>query len=302
LFSGRRHRRSDLPIAHKRIAESTGHHRYCHSDHPPLTLIPWFLQCFPWNPLVDFIAFLIHLVNVWTDRRGFKGVVFGKVEWELLRAIPGNSAREAIVFLEMAVNPDPKPGRWILPLVILGMVAFTFFFIKELPEASPDSTIASNTTTTAPVEGETTTTAPGPDTGGDPAVDAYLLELDEINTALQLLRTEMVTVNDGFDADPREIEFPEAESRMITIDTDTQALADRVAAMTVPPGFETNQQALTSAIDSAAAAASEALEGLQGSDPGEIRRAAVVAYTTAADNFDTEVANTRTAAGVPSDG
>jgi hypothetical protein len=302
LFSGRRHRRSDLPIAHKRIAESTGHHRYSHSDHPPLTLIPWFLQGFPWNPLVDFIAFLIHLVNVWTDRRGFKGVVFGKVEWELLRAIPGNSAREAIVFLEMAVNPDPKPGRWILPLVILGMVAFTFFFIKELPEASPDSTIASNTTTTAPVEGETTTTAPGPDTGGDPAVDAYLLELDEINTALQLLRTEMVTVNDGFDADPREIEFPEAESRMITIDTDTQALADRVAAMTVPPGFETNQQALTSAIDSAAAAASEALEGLQGSDPGEIRRAAVVAYTTAADNFDTEVANTRTAAGVPSDG
>ena len=201
----------------------------------------------------------------------------------------------------MAVNPDPKPGRWILPLVVLGMVAFTYFFIKELPEASPDSTSVSNTTTTAP-GGETTTTTPGPGTGGDPAVDAYLVELDEINNALQLLRAEMVTVNDGFDADPREIEYSEAEARMTTIDTDTRALADRVAAMTVPPGFETNQQALTSAIDSAAAAASEALEGLQGSDPGEIRRAAVVAYTTAADNFDTEVANTRTAAGVPSDG
>lgn len=202
----------------------------------------------------------------------------------------------------MAVNPDPKPGRWILPLVVLGMIAFTYFFIRELPQASPDSTIAANTTTTTVPAGETTSTAPGPGTGVDPEVDAYLAELDAINTALQLLRAEMVTVNDGFDADPREIEFSEAEPRMTTIDNDTQALQDRVAAMIVPAGFETNQQALTSAIDSAAAAGSEALEGLQGSDPGDIRRAAVIAYTTAADNFDTEVANTRTAAGVATEG
>lgn len=182
------------------------------------------------------------------------------------------------------------------------MIAFTYFFIRELPQASPDSTIAANTTTTTVPAGETTSTAPGPGTGVDPEVDAYLAELDAINTALQLLRAEMVTVNDGFDADPREIEFSEAEPRMTTIDNDTQALQDRVAAMIVPAGFETNQQALTSAIDSAAAAGSEALEGLQGSDPGDIRRAAVIAYTTAADNFDTEVANTRTAAGVATEG
>lgn len=217
-------------------------------------------------------------------------------------ALPGNCGKLAIVFSAMAVNPDPKPGRWILPLVVLGMIAFTFFFIRELPEASPDSTIASVTTVTSPPDGATTSTAPGTEPGGDPEVDAYLAELDEINTALQLLRTEMVTVNDGFDADPREIEYSEAEPRMITIETDTQALADRVAAMTVPAGFEANQQAMTSAIDSAAAAASEALTGLQGTDPGDLRRAAVVAFTTAADNFDTEVANTRTAAGVASEG
>lgn len=202
----------------------------------------------------------------------------------------------------MAVNPDPKPGRWILPLVVLGMIGFTYFFINELPEASPDSTIASNTTVTTGTGDSTTTTAPGPGTGVDPEVDAYLAELDAIDTALQLLRAEMVTVNDGFDADPREIEFSEAESRMITIDTDTKALQSRVVAMTVPAGFEANQTALTSAIDSAAAAASEALEGLQGSDPGDLRRAAVIAYTTAADNFDTEVNNTKTAAGVPTEG
>jgi hypothetical protein len=202
----------------------------------------------------------------------------------------------------MAVNPDPKPGRWILPLVVLGMIAFTYFFINELPEASPDSTIASNTTVTTGTGDSTTSTVPGPGTGVDPEVDAYLAELDSINTSLQLLRAEMVTVNDGFDADPRQIEFSEAESRMITIDTDTKALQNRVASMTVPAGFEANQTALTSAMDSAAAAATEALEGLQGSDPGDLRRAAVIAYTTAADNFDTEVGNTNTAAGVPDEG
>lgn len=203
----------------------------------------------------------------------------------------------------MAVNPDPKPGRWILPLVVLGMIAFTYFFISELPEASPDTTLAAGGTTTTAPNGETTTT-PATDPGNgaaDPEVQAYLTELAEVNTVLQLLRTEMVTVNDGFDAD-REIEYSDAEARMTTVATDTQALADRVAAMAVPAGFETSHQALTSAIDQAAGAASDALDGLQSDDPGDLRRAAVVAYTQAADNFATEVENTRTVAGVPTEG
>ncbi len=204
----------------------------------------------------------------------------------------------------MAVNPDPKPGRWILPLVVLGMIAFTYFFISELPEASPDTTLAAGGTTTTVPDGETTTTPPGTDPGNgaiDPEVQAYLDELNTVNTSLQLLRTEMVTVNDGFDND-REIEYSDAEARMTTVETDTQALADRVAAMTVPAGFETSHQALTSASDQAAGAADDALAGLQSDDPGDLRRAAVVAYTQAADNFATEVENTRTAAGVPTDG
>lgn len=205
----------------------------------------------------------------------------------------------------MAVNPDPKPGRWILPLVVLGMIAFTYFFIRELPEASPDTTLAAGVTSTTSANGETTITTAANGSGNGtvvPEVQLYLTELDEVNASLQLLRTEMVTVNDGFDADPREIEYRDAEARMTTVEVDTQALADRVAAMTVPVGFETSHQAITSAIDTAAGAASDALDGLQSDDPGDLRRAAVIAYTQAADNFATEVENTKTAAGVPTDG
>ena len=96
----------------------------------------------------------------------------------------------------MAVNPDPKPGRWILPLVILGMIAFTYFFVSELPEASPDTTLVGQETTTTTLGTATTTEASG---GGelDPEIQAYLDELDAINSELQLLNTEMVTVNTG---------------------------------------------------------------------------------------------------------
>ncbi|HKZ24274.1 MAG TPA: hypothetical protein VI980_11840 [Acidimicrobiia bacterium] len=194
----------------------------------------------------------------------------------------------------MAVNPDPKPGRWILPLVILGMIAFTYFFVSSLPEGSPTTTLNLATTTT--VEGAGTTL---PDTGTTvpDAAQAYLDELDAINAELQLLVTEMVTVNQGFDADPRTVEIRDAESRFEAVATDTQVLADRVGALTVPVGLETNQQALVSAIDFCAGAAQDALDGIRSTDTGELRNAAVEVYTSSAADFDTEVQNAKNAAG-----
>jgi hypothetical protein len=207
----------------------------------------------------------------------------------------GHQPVAAIVSPVMAVNLDPKPGRWILPLVILGMIAFTYFFVRSLPEASPDTTLASGTTSIV-VDG--TTTAPPGDSGGDDATALYLAELDRINGELHLLDAELVAVNAGFDADPREIEFPEAESRMEAVAAQAQALADAVAALVPPAGLEQNQETLVAAITLAAQAANEALSGLQSTDPGDQRRAAVAAFTNAVANFDVEVENARTAAGV----
>jgi hypothetical protein len=92
----------------------------------------------------------------------------------------------------MAVNPDPKPGRWILPLVVLGMVAFTYFFVRELPEASTETTLVSSpgTTTTVPGTEGSTTTGPGNGTTLDPETQAYLDEIDAINEELQVQRTD----------------------------------------------------------------------------------------------------------------
>lgn len=195
----------------------------------------------------------------------------------------------------MAVNPDPKPGRWILPLVILGMIAFTFFFVRELPEASPDTTLAGQPTTTTVPESPVTTVDGG---GGelDPETQAYLDELDVINAALQLLTTEMVTVNDGFDADPRDIEFEDAEARLEVVVEDTTDLSDQVTNMDVPAGLEVNHDVLKTAAQFASLAAGDALDGLRSSDTGERRQVAVEAYVQATEDFNTEVTNAHNAA------
>lgn len=198
----------------------------------------------------------------------------------------------------MAVNPDPKPGRWILPLVVLGMIAFTYFFVRELPEASTETTLVSggDTTTTAPVgDGSTSTTQT--QTPLDPDTQAYLDTVDEINENLQVQRTEIVTVNDGFNADPREVEYPDAESRFEAVSTTTTELADQLRALTPPAGLEGNQTTLQTAIDLAVVSANEALSGLRSTDTGDRRNAAVAAFDQSSADFDTEVTNTHNAAG-----
>lgn len=202
----------------------------------------------------------------------------------------------------MAVNPDPRPGRWILPLVVLGMIAFTYFFVRELPEASPGTTLA--------IGGQTTTTTPG--TGGgtgdngttttagrsqlDPETQSYLDEIDAINSELQVQRTDLATANNAFNQDPREIDFDEAESRFEDIEQATHDLADRHEALTPPEALASNHETLQTAIDLAADSITEALEGLRSTDTGERRNTAVDAYNTAADDYDTEVTNTHNAA------
>ena len=197
----------------------------------------------------------------------------------------------------MAVNPDPRPGRWILPLVILAMMAFTYLFVSELPEASPDTTLLSGSTSTT-VADTIPTTLPS-DTGGtvDNATQAYLDDLDEINAALQVLDTEIITVNDGFDADPRDVQYSDAESRIEAVATATHALADRIAGLTAPTGVEDNHQSLSAAIELCANAADETLAGLRSTDTGELRHAAVAAYTSSAGDFDVEIQNAKAAIG-----
>jgi len=195
----------------------------------------------------------------------------------------------------MSVNADPKPGRWILPLVIVGMIAFTYYFVRELPEASPDTTTqAGNGTTTTLADDATTTTEANQI---DAEVQAYLDAIDEINAELRLAQIELTDANNGFDADPRTVEYPEAVTRFTAVVDATNALVTEFDALTAPVALESHHTILGAELTKAANAAQDALDGLRSSDPGGIRRNNVTAYVDAATAFDAEVTNLHTAAG-----
>lgn len=203
----------------------------------------------------------------------------------------------------MAVNPDPKPGRWILPLVVLGMVAFTYFFVRALPSTDglPIESTQPGSGSSVPGTGSTTpgtaeTTTPG--TFTDPAAQAYLEGVSGILTSLEDLQREMSAVNGGFDADPRTVEYSEAVDRLTALSNQASALVDQIDALTPPESLATNHETIRNAITSAATAAEDALAGLQSNDDGSQRRNAVEAFDTAVSDLQTAVANARAAAGL----
>jgi hypothetical protein len=207
----------------------------------------------------------------------------------------------------MAVNPDPKPGRWILPLVVLGMIAFTYFFVSELDGASPDTTLATGQQPTTSNgggggtgdgvgTGDGTTSTTGSQSQLDANTQTYLDGVDAINSDLQVQRTDLVTTNDAFNEDPRAIEFDEALSRFQAVESATQDLVTRHEDLTPPEALASNHQTLLTAIQLASDSITEAIAGLRSTDTGERRNAAINAYTTAASDYDTEVTNTHNAA------
>ena len=205
----------------------------------------------------------------------------------------------------MAMNPDPKPGRWILPLVVLGMVAFTYFFVRALPTGTaetPSDTSLPSAATTVPDDGEP---GPGssttlPDTAADPAVQAYLDGAQAVLTSLEELQREMASVNGGFDADPRTVDYQDAVDRLGTLAEQADGLVEEIDALTPPETVATIHEAIRTAITTAAAAADETLAGLQSTDDGTQRRNAVAAFDTAVSDLQTAVANARSAAGLES--
>lgn len=189
----------------------------------------------------------------------------------------------------MANNPDPRPGRWLLPLVVLGMMLFTFVFVTRLPGTEPV------TSTTTPDGGATTTTLPGSTTVAstvptDPALQTYRDALAALSSELAAFQAEMTAVNEGWDADPKTIDAATAKARLTALRDQTATWAAAVGQLTVPVGLEANQATIAEAANRAAAAAESALTGFTSAPGPEQRREAVTAFATAVTDFSAAVA------------
>lgn len=203
----------------------------------------------------------------------------------------------------MAMNPDPRPGRWILPLVVLGMIAFTYFFVKSLPgDETPPEALATSGTVTSTTSTSLGTSTTSTTTPLDPAVQTYLDTLDTLTEQLTGFQTEMAAVNAGFDASPRSIPYSEANDRLAALADNVQKWRDAVAAIAAPPALQANQDAILAAAEDANTQAHEALRGLRlpPPDTGELRRAAVAAFDDAVAAFKQAVTQAKVAAGAES--
>lgn len=200
----------------------------------------------------------------------------------------------------MAVNPDPRPGRWLLPLVILGMVVFTYVFVQALPGADAegdDLSSGATTTTTTEATDETSTTSTTVAVVLDPSVQNFLDLVSSQETALTGFQTEMATINGQWDAEERTVTYPDTEAALVDLASRVRTWAQDVATVVAPLGLEGVHTVLSAAAAEAANAADAVVAGLQSSDTGEARRAAldsfdeaVRAFTAAADEAEFQAA------------
>ncbi len=203
----------------------------------------------------------------------------------------------------MVMNPDPRTGRWLLPLVILGMMTFTYVFVQNLPSADGDTQdigadgvdVVETTTTTAPTD-TTVTTAPTPVIS--PETQDYLGQVATAESELLTFQAEMADINGRWDAEPRALEYAEGEVLLTDLANRMDAWATNLGAIVPPVTLSEAHGVLTATAQAAADSADDVLTGFTGPDRepritalGEFD-VAVTAFTAAADDVELRATTT----------
>ncbi len=204
----------------------------------------------------------------------------------------------------MVMNPDPRPGRWLLPLVILGMMTFTYVFVQNLPSADGETqdigangvdTVETTTTTTTSADA-VTTTAPAPVLS--PETQDYLGQIATAESELLAFQAEMAEINGRWDAEPRTLEYADGESLLTDLANRMDGWATNLGAVVPPVTLSEAHGVLTATAQAAADSADDVLAGFTGPDR-EPRITAldqfdvtVTAFTAAADDAELRATTT----------
>jgi len=173
---------------------------------------------------------------------------------------------------------DPKPGRWVLPIVIAALIGFTYIFVNALP---PADVAASTSTTLAPTT--TTTEPPATTTTLSNEVLAFLQEVDRFEAVASGLLEDLNSVNTAWEGD--ELSLGQAEAGFLEVKDGAQDLANQIAATTVPVDFQSAWPATIAGSQALVNAAQAVVDGLLAPDDGTLRREAVIQYSADTDAF-----------------
>ncbi len=197
----------------------------------------------------------------------------------------------------MNVNPDPRPGRWLLPLVVLGMVMFTYVFVNQLPGDGATTTttaggLAGPTSSTSlpdgsdPSDGTGTTAATTDGTTAPAAPDtaAYLEAMAAFNTQLTGFQADLSAANAAWE-EGGPGSYSTAQAAFTEISQQVTTWQEQVVAVSVPQSLAATHESLVAAAEQAAAQAAAALDGLVNAPGPEPRVQAVARFDEAVSAF-----------------
>ena len=180
-------------------------------------------------------------------------------------------------------NDDPKPGRLVLPLVLIGMIATTYTFINrvatnnnlDIEPVTIDSQVIDDEEE-LPVEDSTTTstTTTLPD-----EVITYLEEISSEKIQSIDLATSVLEANDRWDNE--QVTYQEAKDEFRSFIDDAEQFVLTVNEPGPPStfaGLVKSHEELKTLADLIYADTQELLEGLTSSDTGERRAAALESF------------------------
>ena len=184
-------------------------------------------------------------------------------------------------------NPDPKPGRIVLPLVLIGMIATTYTFINRVATNNDINIIAEETPveTIAEVVVEDTSTTTTSTTLPDNYV-AYLEEITAEKIQATELGKEVLEANENWD--DKTVTYQEAKDEFRAFITTAEQFVSTVSDPGPPNEYAnlvTSHEELKTLVNLIYLDTVELLAGLESSDTGEQRAAALDAFNNDLDQF-----------------
>ncbi len=189
-------------------------------------------------------------------------------------------------------NQDPKPGRLVLPLVLIGMIATTYTFVnrvatnndldisvEEEVEVVEEEVVTEDSTTTS----TTTTTLPD-------EVVTYLEEIQAEKVQSDELGQKVIETNQRWDDEVTS--YQEAKDEFAAFIEDAEQFVATVSEPGPPNTFAnlvTSHEELKVLANLIYEDTKELLEGLTSSDTGERRSAALEAFNENLSAFQQKV-------------
>ena len=184
-------------------------------------------------------------------------------------------------------NSDPKPGRIVLPLVLIGMIATTYTFINRVATNNNLEIVTEDTTvtTSAEVVTEETTTSTTTTTLPEDYV-AYLEEITAEKIQANELGKKVLEANQNWD--DKTVTYQEAKQEFAAFIDDAEEFVVTVTDPGPPNQYAnlvTSHEELKTLVNLIALDTVELLAGLESSDTGEKRAAALDSFNKNLDQF-----------------